>query len=256
MVDFHSHIIYDVDDGVELIEDSIRILKAARNAGFKKIILTPHYMEEYYDVQRNDIKKKVENLQKKCNEENIDIELYQANEIYITNYIVKLLNENIISSINDSKYVLFELPMNDEPFNLLEVIYSLIENNKIPIIAHPERYTYIQKEPNKLLDLIEKGVLFQMNYGSIIGLYGKSAQKTARLLLENNFIHFLGSDVHKSETIYNNMDLIKKELKKIITEEKLEELIQTNPNKVLRNEKIEIDNPSIIKQGFLKKFLL
>ena len=201
MIDFHSHIIYDVDDGVELIEDSIRSLKAAENAGFKKIILTPHYMEDYYDVQKDDIKRKVEILQKKCNEENINVELYQANEIYITNHIVQLLNENIISSINDSKYVLFELTMNDAPFNLLEVIYSLIENNKIPIIAHPERYTYIQKEPNKLLELIEKGVLFQMNYGSIIGLYGKSAQKTAKLLLENNFIHFLGSDVNKSETI-------------------------------------------------------
>ena len=155
MIDFHSHIVYDVDDGAESIEDSVQILKLAENAGFKSIILTPHYMENYYEVQKDEIEQRIEVIKEKCKEENININLYQANEIYITNYMTELLQEGIASSINNSKYVLFELPMNEEPANLLEVVYSLLENGKIPIIAHPERYSYIQKEPNKLLDLIE-----------------------------------------------------------------------------------------------------
>lgn len=254
MIDFHSHIVYDVDDGAESIEDSVQILKNAENAGFKSIILTPHYMENYYEVQKDEIKQKIEIINEKCKEENINIKLYQANEIYITNHISELLKEGIASSINNSQYVLFELPMNEEPANLLEVVYSLLENGKTPIIAHPERYAYIQKEPNKLLELIETGVLFQTNYGSILGQYGKEIQKTANLLLEHNFIHFLGSDVHKTGRIYTNIEEIKKQLRKIISEEKIEELTEKNAEKVLKNEKIEIEMPSKIKQGFLKKF--
>lgn len=253
MIDFHSHIVYDVDDGSETIENSINILKKAQDAGFRSIILTPHYMEDYYEYDKEQIQERIRELNQKCAEENIDITLYQANEIYITNNMVELLQENIASSINDSRYVLFELPMNNEPANLLEVIYSLLEDGKVPIIAHPERYTYIQKDPNKLLELVENGVLFQTNYGSILGQYGKEIQKTAKLLLENNFIHFLGSDVHKTGHIYENIEEIKKNLRKIISDKKIEEITKINAEKVLKNEKIEIEIPSKIKQGFFQR---
>ena len=253
MIDFHSHIVYDVDDGSQTIENSIKILKRAEKAGFHSIILTPHYMEDYYEYSKDQIKERIEELENICEEENINIKLYQANEIYITNRMVDLLDKEIASSINDSRYVLFELPMNDEPANLLEVMYSLLENGKVPIIAHPERYVYIQKDPNKLLELIENGVLFQTNYGSILGQYGKEIQKTAKLLIENNFIHFLGTDVHKTGRIYQDIEEIKKQLRKIISEEKILELTEKNAEKVIKDEEIEIEIPTKIKQGFFKK---
>lgn len=254
MIDFHSHIVYDVDDGSETIENSMAILKKAERAGFDKIILTPHYMPNYYEVPEEEIKQKIEILQKKCKEENINITLYQANEIYITNHMVELLNEKEATTLNHSRYVLFELPMNEEPPNLLEVVYQLLENGYIPIIAHPERYLYIQKDPNKLIEFIEQGVLFQANYGSIIGQYGKEIQKTVKLLIKNNFIHFLGTDVHKSGNIYEQMENIKKTLEKIIDSKKIKELTTKNIEKVIHNEEIEINMPTKIKQGFLQKF--
>lgn len=254
MIDFHSHIVFDVDDGSETIEDSIKILKRAQAGGVKKIILTPHYMIDYYEYPKEQIKERIKILQEECNKQEIDIELYQANEIYITNHMVELLKKNIASSINDTRYVLFELPMNNEPGNLLEVIYSLLEDGKVPIIAHPERYSYIQKDPNKLIELIENGVLFQTNYGSILGQYGKEIQKTAKLLIENNFIHFLGSDVHKTGHIYEDIDEIERQLSKIISQEKIEELMNDNAEKVINDEEIEIELPTKIKQGFFKKF--
>lgn len=253
MIDFHSHIVYDVDDGVQNIENSIKILKKAQDAGFDSIILTPHYMEDYYEYSKEQIKERIEQIRNICEEENINIKLYQANEIYITNHMVELLQEEVASSINNSRYVLFELPMNNEPSNLLEVVYSLLENGKVPIIAHPERYTYIQKDPNKLLELADNGVLFQTNYGSILGQYGKEALKTAKLLLQHNFIHFLGTDVHKTGHIYENIDEIKRQLRKIISEEKIEELTQINAEKVIQDEEIETEMPYKIKQGFFQK---
>lgn len=254
MIDFHTHIVYDVDDGAEDIETSMKILKRAFKAGINKIILTPHYMPDYYEFSKNEIKERITILQEKCNEEKIEIELYQGNEVYITNHMVELLKDEEIATINNSRYVLFELPMSQEAPNLLEVIYQLLEDKKIPIIAHPERYTYIQKEPNKLIELIEQGVLFQTNYGSIIGQYGKEAQKTAKLLIQNNYIHFLGTDVHKSGHIYEQMQEIKGVLNKIISKEKIEELTNINACKVINNELIEVEIPNKIKKGFFQKF--
>ena len=247
MIDFHSHIVYDVDDGSETLESSINILKEAEKAGFDQIILTPHYWEDYYDVKKSGIKRKIEELQRVCYEQNINIKLYQANEIYISNDIVDILKENKATTINESDYVLFEVPLRGEPLNLLEVVYKLKENGNIPILAHPERYEFVQKDPNKLIELIEEGVLLQANYGSIIGQYGESTTKTLKQLLENNFIHFFGSDVHKMGHIYQEMPKVKEELIKIIPEEKIEELSVTNIEKVLNNKEIEIEIPTRIK---------
>lgn len=253
MIDFHSHIVYDVDDGSDSIETSLKILKLAEATGFHSIILTPHYMEDYYECPADEINEKIEHLKELCKENDIDIQLYQANEIYIANDIVDLLETNKASTINKSKYVLFELPMNEEPPNLLEVIYSLKENDKIPIIAHPERYTYIQKDPNKLIELIDMGVLFQSNYGSIVGQYGKECKKVVKELLKNNFIHFLGTDIHKSTSIYFEMEEIKKELEKILTQEQIENLEEKNAERVLKNEEVEIKEPNFIKKSIFDK---
>lgn len=255
MIDFHSHIVYGVDDGSETLENSIEILKHAEKAGFHSVILTPHYMKNYYEISADEIQEKINILRRKCEEENIDINLYQANEIYITNSIADLLNKDIASTINCSKYVLFELPMNEEPINLIEVIYKLIENNKIPIIAHPERYSFVQKDPNKLLELMEHGVLFQANYGSIVGQYGKDVQKTVKLLIKNNFISFLGTDVHKSGTIYTKMDEVYEELEEIISEDMIEDLTENNAYLVLEDKEVEIPNPIKVKKNLFGKFI-
>lgn len=255
MIDFHSHIVYGVDDGSETLENSIEILKHAEKAGFHSVILTPHYMKNYYEISADEIQEKINILRRKCEEENIDINLYQANEIYITNSITDLLNKDIASAINCSRYVLFELPMNEEPINLIEVIYKLIENNKIPIIAHPERYSFVQKDPNKLLELMEHGVLFQANYGSIVGQYGKDVQKTVKLLIKNNFISFLGTDVHKSGTIYTKMDEVYEELEEIISEDMIEDLTENNAYLVLEDKEVEIPTPIKVKKNLFGKFI-
>lgn len=254
MIDFHSHIMNNVDDGADSIETSLEILKIANKVGFNSIILTPHYMENYYEYDVEQISEKIDKIKQICKKENLNIELYQANEIYISNNIVNLIKNKKASTINQSRYVLFELPMNEEPPNLLEVIYSLKEDNKIPIIAHPERYLYVQKEPNKLIELIEMGVLFQSNYGSIIGQYGKQCQKTVKLLLKNNFIHFLGTDVHKSVNIYSKIEKIKEELEKVMNKEQMEKIMEKNAEKVLKNELIDITEPKLIQKKIFQIF--
>ena len=255
MIDIHSHIIFGVDDGAKTIENSIEMILEAYEAGFTDIIATPHYMESAYEVSKSKIKEKMDIITEILNTNNVEINIHQGNEIYITNNIVELINKNLASSLNNSKYVLFETPMNVEPLNLLDVIYSLLENKKIPIIAHPERYEYIQKNPNKLIELIETGVLFQANYGSVIGQYGKETQKTVVELLQNNMIHFMGTDTHRPNSVYTRLPSAIKELRKILPEYIVEEITTENAKRIIDNEDIEIRQPKGIKQGIFSKFL-
>ncbi len=235
MIDFHSHILPAIDDGSKSMEDSIQILREAREAGFSKIISTSHYLEGYYEIKEEDRKRLIQELKN----EDIGLELYVGSEIYITENMIDLLKEKKASSINNSKYVLFEIPMNNKTMLTKEIIYRLIENGYVPVLAHPERYSFIQQNPEELEELVDMGTLCQSNYGSIIGLYGKKTEKTVKKLLKNNLIHFFGSDVHRQEQIYNKIPKAIKKIKKIISEDKFIELSEINPQKVLNNEEIE-----------------
>lgn len=235
MIDFHSHILPGIDDGAKNLEQSIAMVNEAKKVGFTKIISTSHYMENYYECNEKNRKELLEQVQKNVN----GIELCLGNEIYITNNIIELLQNGQASSINGTKYVLFEFPLiTTRPMNDKEVIYRLVENGYIPIIAHPERYPFIQENPDYLYELEEMGALFQANYGSIIGMYGLKAKKTLKILLKNNLISFFGSDAHRPEQVYNKMPKIIKKLKKIISNEEFEEFTEINPERVLKNENI------------------
>lgn len=256
MIDFHSHILPNIDDGSRSIEETFNLIKEAEKAGFEAIISTSHYMENYYetDVPEREVwvKAIMENLKAK----NISTNLYLGNEIYFTNNIIELLEKRKASTINDTSYVLFELPMNIEPMNLYDVIYDMLQYKLVPILAHPERYSFVQKEPELVYDLIEKGVLMQANYGSIIGQYGEKAQMIVQRFFENNMIHFLGSDVHRQNTIYPKIPQILDEIAAIIGGEKLEELTTTNPKLVLQNKKIDIEEPLDFKLTLKEKFIM
>lgn len=256
MIDFHTHILPNIDDGSRSIDETFNLIKEAKEVGFDGIILTSHYIENFYetDVPERDVWVKAisENLGAK----GIDTDLYLANEIYISENMMGLLEQQKASTINNSCYVLFELPLNEEPLNLYDVIYSLQENKLIPVLAHPERYSFVQKEPELIYDLIEKGCLMQANYGSIIGQYGVKAEYIVKKFLENNMIHFLGSDVHRQNSIYPKIPFALEKIREIVGKEKLEELTTINPKLVLANKKIEIDEPEEFSLTLKEKIMM
>lgn len=240
MIDMHSHILPGIDDGSQDIEESIKMIKEAKNVGFTAIISTSHYIEESYNFSKHEREELIKNVNEALEAENIDIKIYNGAEAYISTNLNELIKKEELPTINESKYLLMELPMHSEILYLDNIIYDLKTNGITPIIAHPERYSYVQKNPKILQDIINKGVLFQANYGSIIGRYGKDAEKTVKKLLKDSMIHFLGTDTHRSGTIYIQMDKILKKLEKLIGKEKLELLSTINPQKVLNNEEILI----------------
>lgn len=250
MIDMHSHILPNIDDGSRSIEETLNLIEEAKNVGFTKIVLTPHYIEGYYEKQEKERVELIEEIYSKVK----NIELYNANEVYISENIIKFLQEKKISKINNTRYLLFEMPINIKPMNLYEVVYEMLQHKITPILAHPERYTFVYKDPNMIYDLIQKGVLMQANYGSVIGLYGKKAELIVKKFLQNNMIHVLGSDTHRENSIYKKIPEIVNKLKKLIGKETLNILSETNPMKILNDEEIQVIEPTKIRYTVIEKY--
>ncbi len=235
MRDMHSHIMYGVDDGSRSLEESIELLNEQEKKGITDIILTPHYIENTNytcDISRkNDI---IRELKKYTN-----INLYTGNEVYITENIKELLDNGKISTLNNSRYLLIELPMNNKIVDVESILYELIRINIVPIIAHPERYSYVQKDIRYLDSLKDIGVLFQGNYESLFGKYGTGAKKTLKRLIKLDYITFLGSDMHRLGYEYHQNKLERKLLRLTRNKDKVSDLIDSNIFKVINNEEIE-----------------
>ena len=256
MIDFHSHIIPNVDDGSRSVEETFELLKEAKDAGFSGVISTSHYMEEYYETDVAERNVWIKAISESLGKKDIDLNLYLGNEVYITKNIINLLETRKATSINNSNYVLFEFPMNSKPMDMYDIIYDMLEYKLIPILAHPERYSFVQKDPNLVYDLIQKGVLMQSNYGSLLGMYGEKAEIIVRKLLENNMVHFLGSDVHRSGSVYPKIHNCLRDIETIIGEDKLEEISSVNPELVVENKRIDIDEPREIKLSLKERMKL
>lgn len=233
MTDVHCHILPGIDDGSRSIEESMEMIKEAYEAGFTAIISTSHYIEESYNVPKARRQELIDMLNSKIKQEGMNIKIYNGAEAYITPNLVELIKAEELPTMNGTKYLLMELPMHNQILGLERVIQNIISQGITLIIAHPERYSYVQKNYKILNELADMGVLFQANYGSCIGEYGKEAEKTLKKLLKANRISFFGTDCHRAGSVYCQMPEVLKKLEKMIGKEKLEELTTINPQKLI-----------------------
>ena len=241
MIDLHCHILYGIDDGSKTIYESIELIKKAYSNGVTDISFSPHYiLGSSYNANNKKKKNILKEIQKEIEKQNIKVNLYYGNEVFVENNMLELLEKSEISTINNSKYLLFELPMNNRYNGIYNLIFELKSKGIQPIIAHPERYSYIQNDPTLMIKLLEQGVLFQSNIGSFYGYYGKTVEKTAKLLLKHNMISFICSDIHHTkDNFYENIDNVKDILRKYVSNDKIDELFYKNAKKVLNNDDID-----------------
>jgi len=229
MTDVHSHILFNVDDGSSSIEESIELLMKLKKIGFNNIILTPHYIENTeYNCENVEKLEKLNLLKQEIRNKKIDINIYLGNEIFINNNIVNNIENNKIYSMNNGKYLLIELPFHNQILNLEDTLYELIYQGYKIIIAHPERYSYFQENYELVDSLKEEGVLFQANYASILGYYGKPAMNLLKYMLKNKYIDFLGTDIHHIHKTYviDNFTKIQKHIMKITGKDYYQKIIE------------------------------
>jgi protein-tyrosine phosphatase len=192
-VDMHSHVLPGIDDGAQNPQESIFLIKRMMEVGIKKVIATPHIMADYYRNTAESINGALELLKAELVKENMDIPVEAAAEHYFDETFEDRVNDGRLMLIG-GKYVLFELSFISQPPNMLAVIQRMIELGHKPVLAHPERYQYMEVE--ELRGLREWGCNLQLNTISLTGYYGKSAKALAEALVDNNLVDFISSDMH------------------------------------------------------------
>lgn len=207
MVDIHSHILANVDDGPENLDQTIEMLKVAIQEGITDIIATSHAYNPHYHVSKAAVEKKIKETQEMIEELNLPISIHTGQEIRVQDKTISAIENQEALTLAQSKYVLIELPSSSVPAYTIPIIQQLITMGHVPIIAHPERNKAIVEKPSRLERLISHGALGQVTAGSVSGHFGKNIQKASITLIKSNLIHFYGSDVHNLTTrpfLYND----------------------------------------------------
>ena len=243
MIDIHNHILINVDDGPKSREEMLNLLKQAKSEGVTEIIATPHHLSSAYDNDKQQVLSKVEELLSMNEVQEIGIKLYPGQEIRITDQILPGLEDGSILSLNNSKYLLIELPSGGVPHYTERLFYELLSKGYVPIIAHPERNKGISQDLDKLYQLVKAGALSQLTTSSLLGENGKKIQKLSIQMLENNLTHFIASDAHHSEIRPFKMNSLFKDKKLNKFEKDLESFLK-NAESVVNNTDIAKKQPT------------
>lgn len=238
MYDIHSHILFNIDDGAATKEDSIKMAKAAMKEGITKIVATPHHKNGYFDNYKNDIEKGVEQLNQLFLQEQINLEVLTGQEVRIHEDLFDSISRGDILTINDSQYLLLELPFYNVPDYTVDMIKRLKDDGITPIIAHPERQRLIREDISIMNELIEAGALSQITAGSLLGEFGEEAQKFSHELIQNQIGHIIATDAHDT----GRRGFVMSEALKIVQERygnEQYEIFISNSNKVVKDKVIK-----------------
>lgn len=202
ITDWHSHVLPGVDDGIKTLDESLELLRHFEAIGIDTLWLTPHIMEDFPN-STDKLKARFEEL---SNAWNGNVKLRLASENMLDPLFEERLKQKDLLPIGkNADHLLVETSYFSPPMGFENIIDSIMSAGYYPLLAHPERYTYMnEKDYTKLR---EKGVKMQLNYVSVVGGYGETARKKAIWLLENGYIDVIGSDVHR---LSSNKTLIDK----------------------------------------------
>lgn len=211
--DWHSHILPGVDDGIPTMEKALDVLNRYEQLGIGNVWLTPHIMEDI----PNETSSLRERFRELTSEYHGPIHLHLASENMLDNLFEERLESDDFLPIGDSRHILVETSYYNPPMNLHDTIDRIMKKGYQPILAHPERYVYMEMDEYKILK--EKNVMFQSNITSFTGIYGKDAYTKICAFLSKGWIDLFGSDIHNlitfNHTISDN-NISKKCLHKLL----------------------------------------
>lgn len=244
MIDIHCHVLPGFDDGPVSLDESIEMARLADRDGISHLIATPHSAhligKKYGEPE---IRAAVETLRTHLSGRGIAVEALPGIEAHIGPDIERELQERSVITLNSSRYLLLELPFSMFPLFAEQVIVDLRLRGQVPILAHPERLEYFQKNPNLVGRMIRFGALAQITADSLIGGFGPRARVASEIMLEHQMVHFLASDAHDARYRTPVLAQSRQAAARLIGEEGARRLVEDNPLAVIENREIAETEP-------------
>ncbi len=234
-IDLHCHLLPNVDDGPKTLEDSLLLARSLADKGFSHVVATPHYIEDYSQDYRRLVEQSYKELTHILKEEKVPLTVYLGGELLVAPALAALAKKQELPTLHGTRYVLVELPLYQPlPLYMEDVFFVLQTQGYIPILAHPERMEAFKGNIQRIYRLVSRGVCMQINIGSLVGVFGRSAKRLALDMLKYHLATFVASDSHDAVLL----DMVAGELSKPSFSPSL---LQENPRKALQDENVAME---------------
>ena len=252
-IDTHTHITWGIDDGIQTLNECIEVLHQCEEDGIERVIATPHFIPGRHD--KKTVLKMVNRMQEVQNLcEQHGIKYYPGSEVFLNRDYLDMIDAKLFFTLANSRYLLCEFNVRENIGTMNRVedrLYELCIRHYTPIVAHVERYFHEGIDIDRVRSWIQMGCKVQVNRTSIMGLHGKVIQKNAMELLENEIVHVVATDTHRTNgsriaKLSDAYDIIQKRF----GEENAQILTYYNPLHIIENEKLE-DMKEVVKKKHL-----
>lgn len=241
MIDIHCHILPGFDDGSDNIEESLRMARIAAGGGTKAIIVTPHSnipdsFQNYLDKNYVDSFKE---LKARIKQHRIPLEIHPGHEIFATDDLIEPIKRKKLLTLCNSNYPLVEFGFKERSESVYRKLELLVAEGLTPIVAHPERYAFVFENGSAPLMLKKMGCLLQINKGSLKKSFGANAYDVSQALIKREVADFVASDAHSPYMRTPYLADAYEIICELHSEHYANLLLNINPEKVLKNEKIK-----------------
>jgi protein-tyrosine phosphatase len=239
MIDIHSHILPEVDDGSHSLEESLEMCRMSARDGIHTIIATPHAHDHVHETHSPAfLRSKVDELNALL-QGSPKIEI--GCELRFTHEVVRnVCEKKSAPTLASGPYVLVEFPHAVVPPGSERALFELMSHQIRPIIAHPERNMMLMSQPERFYELVEAGVLGQADTGSFTGQFGTKVQKAAEIMLENGLLHFIASDCHNTRNRLPGMSAAVAVIAEMVGEDYANAMSKSNPQAVINGTAIPV----------------
>lgn len=235
MVDIHCHIVPEVDDGAWDMETAVRMARLARDCGVTKIIATPHFKGVPEELEAIPfIKHQFRRLQSALKRDVPQVELVQGMEVLCVPQTIELARQGLLPAMGTGRYVLTEFYFDASAGFMEETLEALRHFGYSPVVAHPERYGAVQRDPELAGGWFRRGIVLQVNKGSVLGAFGHRAEDAAVRLLDRGAVHIIASDGHSPEFRTTDLGPVRQWCLDHLGRTYTKILLEDNPDRVAR----------------------
>lgn len=252
MIDLHSHLLPDIDDGSASMRASLRMAREAVAEGIDAMLMTPHHMNGQYNNPKADVVALTENFQSMLDQEGVPLQVFPSQEVRINGELLEALTaDEILFADEGNRFLLLEFPDDDVPTYSADMIFNLMQRGITVQIAHPERNAKLMAQPEILYQLVERGAIAQITASSYVGAFGKKVQKFTEAIVSHNLGHVFVSDVHDLPNRTYNMQAAFDKLRKKQGAE-ISDLFALNAEAIIDGRPIQRLLPSPIVKRWLR----
>lgn len=240
MIDVHAHILPGMDDGARDMEEALEMAELALEGGVDTLVATPHSNQigRFENFDTEELKNIYGDFCKALKEEKIPLKVLYGMEIFSSEEMKSRISEGLLTGLNNTGHYLVEFPFDADPYWIGDRLEDVLDLNRTPVIAHPERYFCAQDYPELVYEWLQMGCLTQLNKGSIFGKFGRHAAHLAEILIRNNLVTCIASDAHRPYARTTYMRDIEEHLTEWVGYEQAYRLLLKNPEKIINNKYI------------------